>query len=147
MHFHVSSCSATSCTPIHLAYSYSSRSAIPIKTSKRVLKILGQHSWQMLLSAFCNASTIGIQPLLVMYSMPFCWMMMASFYIFPVPAAERIVYSTCSIHQIENEDVVKSVLPLAASHGFQLAPVHPQWPRRGLPVLDGCKCLKSNFSP
>nr|XP_027085360.1 probable 28S rRNA (cytosine-C(5))-methyltransferase isoform X7 [Coffea arabica] len=60
---------------------------------------------------------------------------------FSFPAAERIVYSTCSIHQIENEDVVKSVLPLAASHGFQLAPVHPQWPRRGLPVLDGSQHL------
>ncbi|KAL3497451.1 hypothetical protein ACH5RR_040183 [Cinchona calisaya] len=60
---------------------------------------------------------------------------------FSFPAVERIVYSTCSIHQIENEDVIKSLLPLAASYGFQLATVIPQWPRRGLPVLDGSQHL------
>ncbi|KAH0969808.1 hypothetical protein GBA52_028404 [Prunus armeniaca] len=38
----------------------------------------------------------------------------------PVPDVERVVYSTCSVNQVENEDVVKSVLPLAASNGFQL---------------------------
>ncbi|MBA0864389.1 hypothetical protein Goshw_002502 [Gossypium schwendimanii] len=58
-----------------------------------------------------------------------------------VPQVERIVYSTCSIHQIENEDVVKSILPLAASHGFRLATPFPQWHRRGLPVLEGFEHL------
>ncbi|KAK6162004.1 hypothetical protein DH2020_001845 [Rehmannia glutinosa] len=57
------------------------------------------------------------------------------------PAVERIVYSTCSIHQIENEDVVSSVMHLASSHGFQLATSFPQWPRRGLPAFDGSEHL------
>ncbi|MBA0806883.1 hypothetical protein Gohar_022726 [Gossypium harknessii] len=57
------------------------------------------------------------------------------------PQVERIVYSTCSIHQIENEDVVKSILPLATSHGFRLATPFPQWHRRGLPVLEGFEHL------
>ncbi|XP_047342505.1 25S rRNA (cytosine-C(5))-methyltransferase NSUN5 [Impatiens glandulifera] len=57
------------------------------------------------------------------------------------PGAERVVYSTCSIHQIENEDVISSLLPLAVSHGFQLATVFPQWPRRGLPVVEGSEHL------
>lgn len=56
-----------------------------------------------------------------------------------VPAVERIVYSTCSIHQAENEDVIKSILPVASSYGFQLATPFPQWPRRGFPVFEGCK--------
>ncbi|XVE53861.1 hypothetical protein DITRI_Ditri03aG0035600 [Diplodiscus trichospermus] len=57
------------------------------------------------------------------------------------PQVERIVYSTCSIHQIENEDVVKSILPLAATHGFGLATPFPGWHRRGLPVLEGSEHL------
>ncbi|KAJ9538091.1 hypothetical protein OSB04_030824 [Centaurea solstitialis] len=57
------------------------------------------------------------------------------------PAVERVVYSTCSVHQIENEDVIKSVLPLAESYGFQLATPFPQWPRRGLPVVEGSQHL------
>ncbi|CAN4128396.1 unnamed protein product [Withania somnifera] len=55
------------------------------------------------------------------------------------PAVERIVYSTCSVSQVENEDVIKSVLPLASSYGFELTTIFPQWPRRGHPIFDGCK--------
>ncbi|CAH9132076.1 unnamed protein product [Cuscuta epithymum] len=57
------------------------------------------------------------------------------------PAVERIVYSTCSIHQIENEDVIHSLLPFATSHGFELETVLPQWPHRGLPVMAGSENL------
>ncbi|XP_038898177.1 28S rRNA (cytosine-C(5))-methyltransferase-like isoform X1 [Benincasa hispida] len=60
---------------------------------------------------------------------------------FSFPAVERIVYSTCSIHQVENEDVVQSLLPLAESHGFQLDTPFPQWQRRGLPVFAGANHL------
>ncbi|KAK2640100.1 hypothetical protein Ddye_027895 [Dipteronia dyeriana] len=57
------------------------------------------------------------------------------------PAVERVVYSTCSIDQIENEDVVQSLLPVAISYGFQLATPFPKWHRRGLPVFDGSEHL------
>ncbi|KAG4917458.1 hypothetical protein JHK85_055739 [Glycine max] len=57
------------------------------------------------------------------------------------PAVERIVYSTCSINQIENDDVIKSVLPIAESNGFQLAKPFSEWQCRGLPVFEGSECL------
>ncbi|KAG6557022.1 hypothetical protein Mapa_001439 [Marchantia paleacea] len=55
------------------------------------------------------------------------------------PAVERVVYSTCSLHQRENEDVVKAVLPHA--RGFRLATALPKWPHRGLPVFYGAHHL------
>ncbi|KAJ3891547.1 S-adenosyl-L-methionine-dependent methyltransferase [Lentinula edodes] len=52
------------------------------------------------------------------------------------PAVQRIVYSTCSIHAIEDEHVVRAALKSneALSRHFELAPqsqVLPQWKRRG----------------
>ncbi|EKM78661.1 hypothetical protein AGABI1DRAFT_40935 [Agaricus bisporus var. burnettii JB137-S8] len=54
------------------------------------------------------------------------------------PSVQKIVYSTCSVHAIENERVVSSALNSdeASNMGFILAPrevVLPAWPRRGLP--------------
>lgn len=58
--------------------------------------------------------------------------------ILPVPSVRRIVYSTCSVHAIENEHVVRQALKTeeATTGGFKLAPkekVLPTWPRRGFP--------------
>ncbi len=55
-----------------------------------------------------------------------------------VPSVRRIVYSTCSVHAIENEHVVREALKTeeCQSGNFTLAPPHgvlPTWPRRGLP--------------
>ncbi len=47
------------------------------------------------------------------------------------------MYSTCSIHDVENELVVKAVLEEAHELGFQLVDPFPSWPRRGLPLLPG----------
>ncbi|KAJ7522083.1 hypothetical protein O6H91_19G082600 [Diphasiastrum complanatum] len=57
------------------------------------------------------------------------------------PAVERIIYSTCSINKRENEDVVASVLPFAHAHNFELATAFPEWPHRGLEVVDGAHHL------
>jgi hypothetical protein len=51
-----------------------------------------------------------------------------------VPNAKRIVYSTCSIHALENEHVVETIL--SRHPEFTLAPratVLPTWKRRGFP--------------
>jgi len=56
------------------------------------------------------------------------------------PAVEKIVYSTCSIHPEENEQVVLAALTSteAVAGGFKLATraeVLPAWPRRGQPGI------------
>ncbi|VDB84724.1 unnamed protein product [Peniophora sp. CBMAI 1063] len=56
------------------------------------------------------------------------------------PAARKIVYSTCSVHNVENEQVVKAALASeeAIDAGWTLAPrsrVLPSWPRRGHPDI------------
>lgn len=57
------------------------------------------------------------------------------------PALQRLVYSTCSIHQRENEDVVAAVLPAATAAGFALVDPFPAWHRRGVPVVEGSELL------
>ena len=58
-----------------------------------------------------------------------------------LPSLQRLVYSTCSVHQQENEDVVKAVLPEAEKLGFKLRHTLPAWSRRGLPVFQGAEKL------
>lgn len=50
------------------------------------------------------------------------------------PAAEVVVYSTCSLHAAENEGVVAAALAEAAPLGWKLSDALPGWHRRGLPA-------------
>ena len=54
-----------------------------------------------------------------------------------LPKLQRLVYSTCSIHDEENELVVKAVLDQAHELGFELVDPFPSWKRRGRPLLPG----------
>lgn len=54
------------------------------------------------------------------------------------PAVEHLVYSTCSVHQEENEDVVRDTL--LENSAFRLVNALPPWPQRGLPVFPGAGC-------
>jgi len=47
------------------------------------------------------------------------------------PSVQRIAYSTCSVYQEENEQVVASVLASEEGAAFRLASCLPWWPRRG----------------
>ncbi|KAF9237623.1 S-adenosyl-L-methionine-dependent methyltransferase [Melanogaster broomeanus] len=65
------------------------------------------------------------------------------------PSAQKIVYSTCSIHAVENERVICEALKSeeAQRGNFKLAPredVLPKWHRRGLPEgMDSSKDASS----
>lgn len=52
------------------------------------------------------------------------------------PSIQKISYSTCSIHEEENEQVVARVL--AENHEFHLIPAFPGWERRGLGKFSNC---------
>lgn len=60
------------------------------------------------------------------------------------PALRRLVYSTCSVCQEENEDVVRAALQQSPG-AFRLAPVLPSWPHRGLSAFPGAEhCLRAS---
>jgi len=58
------------------------------------------------------------------------------------PSVEKVVYSTCSIHQEENEDVVLEALQ--KNPNFKLENILPEWERRGFTKVfpDASKCLR-----
>ncbi|XP_044089542.1 28S rRNA (cytosine-C(5))-methyltransferase isoform X1 [Neovison vison] len=60
------------------------------------------------------------------------------------PSLQRLVYSTCSLCQEENEDVVWDALQQNPG-AFRLAPVLPSWPHRGLGTFPGAEhCLRAS---
>jgi putative methyltransferase len=56
------------------------------------------------------------------------------------PSVERVVYSTCSVHREENEDVVQTCLAAAAGKRFRLERALPHWARRGVGAFEGAEC-------
>ncbi|WAR13759.1 NSUN5-like protein, partial [Mya arenaria] len=58
------------------------------------------------------------------------------------PNVKKIVYSTCSIHEEENEQVVEEVYS-HVSEIFEIDHVMPDWPMRGLVTYEhGEKCVR-----
>lgn len=61
------------------------------------------------------------------------------------PSVQYVVYSTCSVHQQENEDVVKDILEQHPD--FRLVNLLPSWPVRGLNTFPGSEyCLRASLS-
>ncbi|MGH0155640.1 UNVERIFIED_CONTAM: hypothetical protein FKN15_059527 [Acipenser sinensis] len=53
------------------------------------------------------------------------------------PRLQRLIYSTCSVHEEENERVVRACLR-EHRRSFRLVPVLPSWPERGQAPLTQC---------
>ncbi|XP_031565177.1 probable 28S rRNA (cytosine-C(5))-methyltransferase, partial [Actinia tenebrosa] len=60
------------------------------------------------------------------------------------PSVKKVVYSTCSVHRQENEDVVKQALSKSQGE-FELSPIMAAWTNRGLPVFPGAeRCIRAS---
>lgn len=60
-------------------------------------------------------------------------------------SVQTVVYSTCSVHQQENEDVVKNILEQYTD--FRLVKALPSWPVRGQNIFPGSdSCLRASFT-
>ena len=59
------------------------------------------------------------------------------------PRARVVVYSTCSVHPIEDELVVAAALAneQVQKAGWRLEAALPTWPCRGLPIIPGAEML------
>ena len=55
------------------------------------------------------------------------------------PSVKRIVYSTCSIHEKENEHVVEEVLS-CVKDTFKMRLLMPDWPERGVKGYEHAQC-------
>ncbi len=61
-----------------------------------------------------------------------------------LPRLKRVVYSTCSMFEIENEMVIDEVLQVVGNN-FQLVDALPEWKHRGRKdYVFGHKCLRAN---